>query len=320
MSSSEVTPQLIAIDWGTTNARAYLLGSEGGAPVVLAQTVGEGILSVEMDVADRDAEFAAILERMVGAWLDENPGLPMIACGMVGAAQGWRPAEYRTLPTQLASAGGLVSVGSPRGALPIIAGVKKSEPNADVMRGEETQLAGVAADLPAGITATIALPGTHTKWATVRDGVMLDFDTAMSGELFGLIADHSMVGRAAAPAGPDHDWRPGFDWGLRLAETERPLAFAAFVIRSSVLDGQLPAEQVPDAISGLLIGQEVLARADALQDEDGEVLLVGAGHLIERYVHALDWVGVRSRPAVADATVRGLWQSALGAGLIDGGK
>ena len=63
-----------------------------------------------------------------------------------------------------------------------------------------------------------------------------------------------------------------------------------------------------------------LARADALQDEDGEVLLVGAGHLIERYVHALDWVGVRSRPAVADATVRGLWQSALGAGLIDGGK
>ncbi len=146
---------------------------------------------------------------------------------------------------------------------------------------------------------------------------MLDFDTAMSGELFGLLADHSMVGRAAAPAAADHDWRPGFDWGLKLAETGRPLAFAAFVIRSSVLDAQLPADQVPDAISGLLIGQEVLARAAALQGSHAEVLLLGADHLVARYQRALEWIGVASRPASAEATIRGLWQSALGAGLID---
>lgn len=309
--------RLIAIDWGTTNARSYLLAAGPRGPVVLDQRTGEGILSVAADADNRDALFAAILESMVGQWLDAAPQLPMIACGMVGAAQGWRPAPYQSLPTVLASEGGFVTIQTPRGPLPIIAGVKKSRPNADVIRGEETQLAGLASDLAPGRTALVVMPGTHTKWAIVRDGVLLDFDTAMTGELYSLLLDQSMVGRVAVPAPPGRDWRPAFDWGLQLAADQRAIAFTAFVIRSSVLDEQLPADQVADALSGLLIGSEISEQLDRIEPDMQPVLLVGGAGLVERYQHAFAMSGVESTPADPDATIRGLWRCAIGAGLIE---
>lgn len=318
MSDGIASAELIAIDWGTTNARSYLLAAGDDHPVVLDQRTGAGILSVAADDPDRDAAFAAILEGLVGDWLDARPGLPMLACGMIGAAQGWANAPYQTLPTTLAGEGGFITVDTPRGPLPIIAGVKKSSPNADVMRGEETQLAGLLPDLVPGRTALVVMPGTHTKWAKVRDGVLLDFDTAMTGEIYKLLAEQSMVGRVAAPAADGQDWRTGFDWGLRLASDGGALAFKAFVIRSSVLDAQLPAEQVMDALSGLLIGAEVADRLDDIEAGQEPLVLVGGDALVERYQHALDYSGVDSVAARADVTISGLWHSALGAGLVKG--
>lgn len=314
----DAEPRLIALDWGTTHARGYLLAAGGLGPVVLDETQGDGISRVRAGKADRVAVFDAILTSMVGAWLRSWPGLPMIACGMVGAAQGWRTAAYRSLPTDLTRGGGLTVVESSLGPLSIIAGVKKSVPNADVMRGEETQLAGLTAGLTAHRTATIVLPGTHTKWAVVRDGVLLDFDTAMSGELYELLAEQSMVGRVAEPATAGLDWRSGFDWGLELAlRAPGALAFQAFVIRSSVLDGQLAGEAVRDAVSGLLVGQEIATRIAAGNVTAGQVVLCGAAGLVARYQRALARIGVDSMPAGQDATIRGLWQSALGAGLLE---
>lgn len=318
MPDSYDSAQLVAIDWGTTNARSFLLAGSASGPVVLDQRTGQGILAVPTDVADRDDRFEAILDGLVGPWLDAHPGLPMITCGMVGAAQGWRPAPYRTLPTPLASGTGLTTVQTARGPLPIIAGVKKSRPNADVMRGEETQLAGLAGELDPGETALVVMPGTHTKWALLRDDTLLDFDTAMSGELYSLLVDHSMVGRVAEPPVAGQDWRAGFEWGLRLAVERRALAFQAFVIRSSVLDGQLPPGQVPDAISGLLIGAEVADRVAAIGPDLQPVRLVGGAALVERYAHALAAHEVRASAAAADVTIRGLWRSAIGAGLVPG--
>ncbi|GAA2181459.1 2-dehydro-3-deoxygalactonokinase [Brooklawnia cerclae] len=316
-SASVGRPRLIALDWGTTHARAYLLGGSADGPVVRDQSSGEGILSVAADDPDRDGAFAAILERMVGGFLDEYPGLPMIACGMIGASQGWRTAQYRTLPTELAGAGGLVVIDTPRGPLPVIAGVKKSAPEPDVIRGEETQLAGLAPGLPEGQASTVLLPGTHSKWALVRDGRLLDFHTAMTGEVFALLSGDSMVARVAEPPAPGHDWRIGFDRGLELATGGVPgdVLFKAFTIRSAVLDEQLPPTQVIDCLSGLLIGSEVATRSVA-QTFEGPILVCGGEALVERYRRALDRAGLASRPAPADATVRGLWHSALGAGLI----
>lgn len=318
MPDADNAAQLVAIDWGTTNARSYLLAGSTTGPVVLDQRTGQGILAVPADAPDRDDRFEAILDGLVAPWLDAHPDLPMIACGMVGAAQGWRAAPYRTLPTTLASGAGLAIVQTARGLLPIIAGVRKSRPNADVMRGEETQLAGLTDEFARGETALVVMPGTHTKWAVVRDDTLLDFDTAMSGEIYSLLADHSMVGRVAEPGEPQQDWRAGFDWGLRLAAARRALAFSAFVIRSSVLDGQLPADQVPDAISGLLIGAEVADKVDAIGPHLQPVRLVGGPALVERYAHALAAYGVDTTPAAADVTVRGLWRTAIGAGLVPG--
>lgn len=317
MPNVDEAAQLIALDWGTTHARSYLLAAGHDAPRLLDQRHGDGILSVAADDPDRDGSFNAILGSMVADWLQDDPGLPMIACGMVGAAQGWREASYQPLPTPLAAGSGLTMVDTDYGRLPIIGGVKKSQPNADVIRGEETQLAGLVPELDPGQATLVVMPGTHTKWARVHDGVLLDFDTAMSGELFSLLADQSMIGRAGAPAAPDQDWRVGFDWGLDRAEIKDSLAFAAFVIRSSVLDRQLPATQVRDAISGLLIGAEVADRAAKADLTQMPIVLVGGTSLTERYVRALARYGAEASIAPDDVTVRGLWRSAAGAGLID---
>ena len=316
MTNAIEAARLIGLDWGTTHARSYLLAPGTGAPQLLDQRAGDGILSVSPDDPDRDAAFNAILRTLVADWQQASPGLPMIACGMVGAAQGWREASYRSLPTPLAGDGGMTMVDTDFGALPIIAGVKKSRPNADVIRGEETQLAGLVPELAAGRTTLVVMPGTHTKWAQVRDGVLLDFDTAMSGELFALLADRSMVGRAGAPPEPGQDWRTGFDWGLDRAGHTDALAFAAFVIRSSVLDAQLPASQVRDAISGLLIGSEVADRATKLDLASMPIVLVGGAELTGRYQRALARHGVSATLAPDDVTIRGLWRSAVGAGLV----
>lgn len=315
MSSAKM-PELIAIDWGTTNARSYLLAGAPDGPQVLAERHGAGILAVPADAPDRDAAFASILTELVGPWLAADPALPMIACGMVGAAQGWREAPYQGLATKLAASSGFVTIDTPLGSLPIIAGVKKSRPSPDVMRGEETQLAGLLDELRPGVSELVVLPGTHTKWASVRDGVLIDFCTAMTGEFYRLLLDQSMVGRVAAPAGPGHDWRPGFDWGLRLAASGGAITFDAFTIRSAVLDAQLPAEQVADALSGLLIGAEVTDRVDSIEAKMEPLRLVGGTGLVERYQRALAQVGIDSVPTRPDVTVRGLWQSAVGAGLV----
>lgn len=305
--------KLIAIDWGTTHARSYLLGD--GA-VLLDQRQGQGISAIAPGAADRDAQFNAILDALVGEWLRRQPGLPMIACGMVGAAQGWQEAPYQSLPAQLAAGSGLVRVASDLGPLSIIGGVKKTNPQADVLRGEETQLAGLVTELAADRDTLVVLPGTHTKWARVRDARLIDFDTAMTGELFAWLAGSSMIGRVASPAGPRHDWRQGFDWGLRLAEDRLALMFSAFTIRSAVLDGQLPADQVADALSGLLIGTEIADRGQRIDFGAQPLVLVGGADLTSRYIRVFAHHAVTVTVAPSDTTCRGLWLSAVGAGLV----
>ncbi|MCB1653113.1 MAG: 2-dehydro-3-deoxygalactonokinase, partial [Pseudomonadales bacterium] len=120
--------QLIALDWGTTSLRAYLLGSTG--QVLKVRTLACGIMQLPGTARLVAGQWCAdgfelAFDDACGDWLDANPGVPVIACGMVGSAQGWCEAPYRETPASLNALGtALQRVRSVRGVdLHIVPGV-----------------------------------------------------------------------------------------------------------------------------------------------------------------------------------------------------
>lgn len=278
-------PFCAAIDWGTTNLRVWLLDRAGA--VLGERASGEGMRACLPD------RFEPVMESHLAA-LGASAGLPVIVAGMAGARGGWREAPYLTAPVGLdALHAGAVVVPHPARDVRILPGICQRLPGReDVMRGEETQLAGaVAGGLADGL---VCLPGTHSKWAAVAAGRLVSFTTVMTGELFAAIGSHTILkdtlGEGAVdPAGPA--FRGGVE--AMLAEGAA-LTGALFSLRAaSLLLG--PAAPDPRArLSGLLIGAEIAA-ARAMHGTESEVGLVGAGLQAELYATALGLAGFRVR-------------------------
>ncbi|MEJ1974977.1 MAG: 2-dehydro-3-deoxygalactonokinase [Acetobacteraceae bacterium] len=302
------TPRLIGLDWGTTALRSFLLGDDGA--ILDSRALPLGIMHVS------EGGFPAAFDRAAGDWRRQWPHLQAIAAGMVGSAQGWVPAPYRTCPTgpdELAA--GLAR--TPDGALHIIPGVMQAGDAPDVMRGEETQIAGALALMPAlQRSARLVMPGTHSKWVRIAEGRIQGFTTYMTGELFAVLAGHSILGRpaaeAAAGAGRATNW-DAFSRGVAAVQaTPRGLAPLLFSTRSLVLTGQLPAADSLDYLSGLLIGEELRSALD----EGDRPVLIGEPALCQRYRHAFTQFGLPDLDVVANGAAAGLWRVALQAGLV----
>ena len=304
-------PRLIALDWGTSSLRAFLFGDAG---VVLdSRAAPLGIMQVA------DGAFAAAFAEIAGEWLRAAPGLPALACGMIGSAQGWRQAPYCKGQTGLPElAAALVAVPSGMGVdLHIVPGIAMEVPRFDVMRGEETQIFG-ALSLHPGMTdaARLILPGTHSKWVAVQDGGIAAFQTYMTGELFAVLRNHSILGRPARDAGtaPPAD-HAAFAQGVAAARASpaglAPLLFSA---RTLVLADTLPASASLDYLSGLLIGDEIRCALDA---GSGPLALIGDPALCQTYLHGLAAFGITDARIIAGATEAGLWQIGCRAGLVD---
>ncbi|MEO8344931.1 MAG: 2-dehydro-3-deoxygalactonokinase [Betaproteobacteria bacterium] len=297
---------LIAIDWGTTSARAYCLDAAG--KVVAARCVPLGVLQVQ------DGCFPEALAILLGDWHDV--AAPRLACGMVGSRQGWREAPYVDCPAPLASlAAGIVHTDGR--ALAIVPGVRTRDSNGipDVMRGEETQLVGAVDEHEERVLAV--LPGTHSKWALVEKGRITDFATYMTGEMYSVLLQHSILGRLAQPAGaePGSAFALGVTRGLGAGGLNHDL----FGARTLVLTGELATHDVSDWLSGLLIGREVRnARLWAhRQGCDGaRVRLVGADALLARYATAMTQAGINVEQAPTEAAAFGLWRIAQHATLV----
>ncbi len=297
---------LIAIDWGTTSARAYCLDATG--KVSAARTMPLGVLQVQA------GGFPQALAALLGDW--HEVAAPRLACGMVGSRQGWREAPYVDCPAALASlAAGIVRTEGD--TLAIVPGVRTRDNNGipDVMRGEETQLVGAVGETEERVLAI--LPGTHSKWALVEHGRIKDFATYMTGEMYSVLLQHSILGRLAHATGSDPG--PGFALGVVRGLGAGGLNHDLFGARTLVLTGELAARDVADWLSGLLIGREVRnARLWAHRSgcDGARVRLVGADVLVARYAAAMAQAGITVEMAPPDAAALGLWKIAFHADLV----
>ncbi|MBB2201242.1 2-dehydro-3-deoxygalactonokinase [Gluconacetobacter tumulisoli] len=305
---------LIGIDWGTSSLRAWRMSASG---LVLDEAQAPwGILNLP------DGGYPAALTALLSNWPDAA-GLPLIACGMVGSANGWREVPYVDCPADGASLARALArpdtAAGVTGAPGIVPGVRQRHPLPDVMRGEETQIVGALA-LHSGLAAdsTLILPGTHSKWARVQDGRIMGFATAMTGELFAVLSRHSILGRPAdgAPAVTEDEARDAFRRGVLAAAASRqgvaPLLFSA---RALFLGGGIGAAATRDYLSGLLVGDEVRA---GLADRPGAPLtiLVGEERLCGLYARAFDILGAPVPQSVGNTAPAGLYQIAVEAGYV----
>ena len=302
--------RLVALDWGTTSLRAYLLG-EGGT-LVEERRKPWGLLHLP------EGGFAAALSGVAGDWLEAMPALPLIAAGMVGSAQGWCEAPYAECPADAtALAAQLLRFEAVLGVkLHIVPGVRLAGLRPDVMRGEETQVIGLLAMQPAlSARARLVMPGTHSKWVRVEAGRLVDFHTYMTGELFALLREHSILGRPAREAGGGQTCDEAFERGVCAVRAAGAAGATAwlFSARALVLGGQLRPGDSLEYLSGLLVGEELRC---ALADDDTVLpMLVGDAALCARYRRALALFDRASQTAGEGAAAAGLWQIARRAGL-----
>ncbi|HHG90619.1 MAG TPA: 2-dehydro-3-deoxygalactonokinase [Devosia sp.] len=269
----------IGVDWGTSRLRAWAMNSEGTVLARSASDSGMGSL--------RPNDFEPALLALVAPWLREGCTIPVICCGMVGSRQGWLEAPYMAVPAAPVTGGDLTRVNSrdQRINVHIIPGIMQLQP-ADVMRGEETQIGGLLAQEP-GFSGVVCLPGTHTKWARVRGGELVGFSTFMTGELFSLLAEQSVLRHSVGADG----WDKGAFCEAVVSSLNEPERWAEklFSLRARSLICDLSRTEARARLSGLLIGLELGGTTQYWQSHN--VAILGTDALSLAYCDALETQG-----------------------------
>jgi 2-dehydro-3-deoxygalactonokinase len=297
---------MIAVDWGSSSLRVYRLDAVG--KVLERRRGDEGALACA-------GRYGKVLSALIAGWDDPL----VVLAGMVGARGGWLEVPYVRCPASTdALAAGMLRLDASREApgfayrqfwcVPGVA--DRTSTSGDVMRGEETQVAGLVDALGAG-THTVCLPGTHSKWVQVRDGAITSLSTATTGEIYALLRTHSILARGMAEGEPPLD-EPAFAAGLACSDGASSLLHDLFGVRTASLFGRFPAQALPSFLSGMLIGHEVRF---ALARPSAPVHLVGGDALVERYAFALQRRGVAVHRHPEDLAAAGMFRLARARGL-----
>jgi 2-dehydro-3-deoxygalactonokinase len=290
-------PALIGIDWGTTRLRAYQIDRTGS--VLERRESDRGIITIS------DGRFEEALGSVIDGW---PPGLPILMCGMIGSRQGWREMPYCPCPVRAVDLSRTVAtVGTGRGSIRILGGVSSMAQNQqyDVMRGEETQIFGIES---LSASQLVVSPGTHSKWAVIEDSAIRSFRTYMTGELYALLREHSILGRLMqGQEGAPIDETSFMD-GVRSSFEDQDLLHVLFTVRTQALFGKQPPAMLPSYLSGILIGSEVsgAVRRHAAQC----AVVISSPELGALYQMALSAAGLRNVAQVDgdQAVARGLWR------------
>jgi 2-dehydro-3-deoxygalactonokinase len=275
----------IAGDWGTTHLRLYLCDHRGA---VLESKTGEGVGSLH---GNAERVFSSLVE----GWEKHHGKLPAVLCGMAGSTIGWREVPYVACPARLDSiaakslrfeSGGRVIAIAPG----LFCQNRLQAP--DMMRGEETQILGALRsdpDLTAG-RHLLCMPGTHTKWVSLKDGVVEQFQTALAGELFDILRRYSILANGDSMT----ENARGGEFARALSQTRKfpdaDLVHLLFEVRSRQLRGELKHQDAAAYLSGLIIGQDVSGIKRLFQDGSPDVrkvIVIGSSKLSELYAQAL---------------------------------
>jgi 2-dehydro-3-deoxygalactonokinase len=293
----------IAVDWGTTNLRAFLINQEG--QVLDKRNNDRGMLELNV------SEFEPVLSDLLKGWLIS--GLPIYMAGMVGSRGGWQEVPYQqcpikltnlsehlhwlttTLPNPIAIVPGLQGIG--------IAGLQ------DVMRGEETQLLGALDWLKSQhrheMNPVFCLPGTHCKWVQVEEGSVAKFSTSITGELFAQLNHESSLVKGLPKS--DVFREDAFHKGVFASQQAGGILHHLFSARSRFICGELASNEVRDYLSGVVIGHDVNDVLSSLKTPKTPVIIIGSEELSKRYALALSTRGLSSEFLSAnEATIRGL--------------
>ena len=263
----------IAVDWGTTNRRAYRVDSAGKCADEFEDS--KGVLSVEKD------QFPAAVAEI----RDRLGDLPLLMAGMVGSNRGWVEAPYVSCPAGLDELAAKLAWAGEREA--IVPGVSYvGDGRADVMRGEEVQLLGAIASGEIESNGLVCHPGTHNKWCDLRGGHLHSFQTVMTGELFNLLKTHSILSDLlGGTVEPNDVFRAGAHKGLY----DEALPADLFGIRAGVMLGQTKPEDAASYASGLLIGTDV--RIGLGTPVATEIIVMGRPELTRLYAAAIEVAG-----------------------------
>ena len=283
---------MIAVDWGTSNLRAWRIDEAGAVRDHVASA--NGITRVP------PGGFASVLEATVGDWLRDGER-HVLLCGMVGSRQGWVEAPYLPCPASPAAiAAALVDVPFDGAQVLLVPGLsgRDGDGTPEVMRGEETKLVGLME--PLGGEGLVCMPGSHTKWARLEGGRIESFATYFTGEAFAALRDGTILGRMMAKGGAVD--AEGFRRGVARSGQGGHLLHHLFGVRTLGLFGALSEAESAGFLSGLLIGHEVRAALSG----DSSVRLVGDAILVGLYAAAIAQCGRRAEAMDLDAAAAGL--------------
>ncbi len=284
---------MIGVDWGTTSFRAFRIARDG--TIRDRRTALRGLLNVP------DNRFADTLRDEIGPWLAAGEDHVLLS-GMIGSRQGWKEAPYLACPAGAPDvAAALVEVEFDWAQVKLVPGLATADDAgvAEVMRGEETQVFGMLRVM--GGSGLACLPGTHSKWVRVEAERITGFTTHMTGEAFGALRGHTILGRMMRE-GPA-DGAP-FDAGVRRSADAGGLLHHIFGARAQVLAGRLAETDAAAYLSGILIGHDVRA---AMAGQQGAVVqVIGSADLTALYARAIAAAGGFPERHDGEAAARGL--------------
>ena len=279
--------RFVCVDWGTTRLRAALCEIGGSENIVVDTLGGPGILAARHSVE-------ATLFEIISPWTREHGHVPVLLSGGVGSNIGWRTTPYLPCPFTVRDLSGYCTSFTTRGRdIVIVPGLEceNSFGETDTMRSEELQILGWLQDEPSRSSGAhlVCLPGTHTKWVLIEDGRIMTFQSAVTGELYALMRDHSiLLAQNRESVDTPTSSTDAFSLGVAACrKAEGNLSHALFSTRSRLLKGQLDADAAAAYLSGILIAADVMAALELLKPSPEYVSLVGEPDLCEHFVSVL---------------------------------
>ncbi len=289
----------VAVDWGTTNVRFWLMSEEG--KILSTKTSPMGMNRIKKD------QYEDHLLANIGEWFEPSDSIQVIACGMVGAANGWVEAMYQKAPCEPISNEKITKAptGFPSLDVRIIPGIANYSPSHDVLRGEETQICGFLTENP-DFEGVLCLPGTHTKWVEIKSGLVMGFRTFMTGELFDVLGKSSILRHSIdSNSWDENEFISAIEVSLSKPEE---LTTRMFSIRAESLIGDLKTEMASARLAGLLLGLE-LAGSKSYWKQNS-VVIIGSGQLAKNYYDGLITTSTKSKIINSESfTIKGLIQT-----------